>query len=171
MSGQRNLLYELRKEKGLSLQEVAHQLGVVLNTIYKWENSLLRPPPKRVAQLANLYGIDKKEIEAIIPYCSAPACDRKEHQGGLCSFHYNIKYVKDKKHPIEDAPTMGDRLKILREEREITLDIFANKFGVTMSTVEAWECNWVKPSLHMLMDIAGFYGVGTRLIERGVVDE
>lgn len=171
MSGKHNILYDIRKEKGLSHQQVAHQLGISINTLYKWENSLLHPSPGKMSQLAKLYDMKKKDIENIIPYCSAPGCDRRQHQCGLCSFHYNMKYTKERVNPIKDAPTMGDRLRVLREEREITLDTFANKFGITVSTVEAWECNWIKPSLHMLMDIAGFYGVGTRLIERGIVDE
>ena len=173
MGSQRNLLYDVRKEKGLSHSHVASQLGVAITTVNKWELSLLRPSPRRIEQLAEFYQINKEDIENIIPLCSSPGCDRQEQQGGLCGYHYGLKYPR--KIPIqenlEDAPTMGDRLHLLREKRQITLDTFANKFGVTVSTVEAWECNWIKPTMYMLMDIAGYYGVGTRLIERGVLDE
>ena len=170
MGAEPNILYHLRKEKGFSMQEVASEMSITLNTLYKWENSLTRPSSRKVACLANIYGVDKEQIEDSIPHCIFPGCNKKEHQGGYCSWHYNNKYRTIKIDHIENASTLGDRLRLLREDKELSIEYVAKTFGVTTNTIEAWECNSVKPTLPMIVDVGSYYGVGTRLIERGIGD-
>ena len=71
-----NHLFEARKKKGLSQEEVAEKLGVSRQTISKWEADETLPDIRQSKQLAILYGltldelidfdIDVKEIQEVI---------------------------------------------------------------------------------------------------------
>jgi transcriptional regulator with XRE-family HTH domain len=175
MNSYTNLIARLRKEKGISQKSLSEQVGVNLATIGKWENNLVRPAPQKIKKLAKILEVDKEVIEESIPACTYTGCDKKEHQYGLCSFHYNKRY-RDLVRPLitdemKAAPTMGDRLRLLREYRGMNPDICALQFGVTIETIAAWEKNYIKPTLYMQLDLAHYYSVGTRFLERGIIDE
>ena len=71
-----NSLYESRKKKGLSQEEVAEKLGVSRQTISKWETEETVPDIYQAKKLAKIYGLsldelidvdlDQKEIEEVI---------------------------------------------------------------------------------------------------------
>ena len=50
-------LYELRKQKGLSQEEVADRLGVTRQTVSKWETGQSTPDFDKVLPLCELYEI------------------------------------------------------------------------------------------------------------------
>jgi len=50
-------LYELRKEKHLSQEQVAEQLNVTRQTISKWETDESKPDFDKIVPICNLYGI------------------------------------------------------------------------------------------------------------------
>ena len=68
-----NSLYNSRKKKGLSQEEVAEKLGVSRQTISKWETEETVPDIYQAKKLAKIYGLsldelidadlDQKEIE------------------------------------------------------------------------------------------------------------
>ncbi len=60
-------LRQLRKERSLTLQEVADHLGVTRASASKWETGLNHPSFKRLEALAKLYGVSTPEL------LSAPA--------------------------------------------------------------------------------------------------
>lgn len=72
----RNSLYNSRKKKGLSQEEVAEKLGVSRQTISKWETEETVPDIYQAKKLAKIYGLsldelidadlDQKEIEEVI---------------------------------------------------------------------------------------------------------
>ena len=71
-----NSLFDARKKKGLSQEEVAEKLGVSRQTISKWEPEETVPDIYQAKKLAKIYGssldelidtdLDQKEIEEVI---------------------------------------------------------------------------------------------------------
>lgn len=55
-------LYELRKEKHLSQEEVAEKLDVTRQTISKWETNQSTPDFDKIKPLCELYGITADEL-------------------------------------------------------------------------------------------------------------
>ena len=52
----------IRKEVGMTAQEVATKIGVSISTIFSWESGKTSPDSTRVIQLANLYGCTADEL-------------------------------------------------------------------------------------------------------------
>lgn len=58
--GQR--LYELRKEKGLSQEKMAEELGVTRQTVSKWETDQSTPDFDKILPICTLFGISTQEL-------------------------------------------------------------------------------------------------------------
>lgn len=81
-----NHLFNARKRKGLSQEEVAEKLGISRQTISKWETDETLPDIRQSKRLAVLYGlsldelvafdIDIKEIQEVIDRTSEEAADK-----------------------------------------------------------------------------------------------
>ena len=78
-------LFELRKAKNLSQEEVADKLGVTRQSVSKWETNQSTPDFDKIVPLCELFEIstdelligkreDKKEIKEVIEWC-----DEKGH--------------------------------------------------------------------------------------------
>lgn len=65
MLGQR--LRQLRKEKSLTLQQVADELGVTKACVSKWETGTSSPDLNRLDRLANVFGLDARDLLGEIP--------------------------------------------------------------------------------------------------------
>lgn len=57
-----NRLYELRKEKGLSQEELAEKLGVSRQAVSKWERSEASPDTDNLIALAKIYDLSLDEL-------------------------------------------------------------------------------------------------------------
>ena len=57
-----NKLYELRKQKGLSQEELAHRLNVSRQTISKWEIGDSAPDMEKLVALSDLFEISLNEL-------------------------------------------------------------------------------------------------------------
>lgn len=57
-----NRLYELRKQKGLSQEELANRLDVARQTISKWELGDSTPDMDKLVQLGELFEISLDEL-------------------------------------------------------------------------------------------------------------
>ncbi len=55
-------LQELRKEKGLTQEQLSEQLGVARRTISRWETGSNMPDLDILIELADLYSVDLREI-------------------------------------------------------------------------------------------------------------
>ena len=55
-------LYELRKEKGFSQEELADKLNVARQTISKWENGTTTPDSNNLIELSNIFEISIDEF-------------------------------------------------------------------------------------------------------------
>ena len=58
-------LQRLRKERGLTLAQVAGQLGVSKPTVWAWERGRARPIEERIDALAEALGVTRNELMAI----------------------------------------------------------------------------------------------------------
>lgn len=63
MFGQR--LEKLRKERGLTLAQVADKLGVSKPTVWAWEKGKARPVSERLPALAEVLGVTENELSVI----------------------------------------------------------------------------------------------------------
>ncbi len=77
-------LSELRKEKGLTQEQLGVQLGVTNKTVSRWENGNYLPPVELLQMLSELYGLTINEI------ISAQRLDFDEYQAKA---EENIKSV------------------------------------------------------------------------------
>ncbi len=57
-----NRLYELRKKKGLSQEELANRLNVTRQTISKWEVGDSTPDMEKLVAISDLFGISLDEL-------------------------------------------------------------------------------------------------------------
>ena len=55
-------LYNLRKNKNLSQEEVADKLNVTRQTVSKWETDESKPDFDKIVPICELFGIDSKEL-------------------------------------------------------------------------------------------------------------
>lgn len=56
---------------------------------------------------------------------------------------------------------IGETIKRLRKEREVTQEEFAELLGVSCQSVSRWENNACYPDIELLPTIAGFFGIST----------
>lgn len=52
----------IRREAGMTAQEVATKIGVSISTLFSWESGKTSPDSTRVIQLAGLYGCTADEL-------------------------------------------------------------------------------------------------------------
>jgi transcriptional regulator with XRE-family HTH domain len=69
-------LYQLRKAKGLTQQEIAEKLNVAQGCVSHWENGYNRPTVKYWEPLAKILGVTVEEIRDCLPG-HPPASERK----------------------------------------------------------------------------------------------
>ncbi len=123
-----NNLFNARKKRGLSQEEVAEKLGVSRQTISKWELDETLPDICQSKKLANLYGlsldeliefdIDVKEIQEIIDRTSDAVSEK-------------IDWTKawSKKYPV--LATYRDEVEIQTYAKELNrlLEDLEKKYG------------------------------------------
>lgn len=62
----KDTLESLRIQKGLTQTELAKKLGTTTGSVGSWERGEFAPRPKRVPQLAEILGVEPKEIFLIL---------------------------------------------------------------------------------------------------------
>ena len=92
-----NHLFDARKKKGMSQEEVAEKLGISRQTVSKWETDESLPDIRQSKRLAVLYGlsldelvefdIDVKEIQEVIDRTSEQVSDKID-----CTKAWSKKY-------------------------------------------------------------------------------
>lgn len=53
-------LKELRKSRGMTLAQIAEQLGVPVNTYHRWESGKIKPSGERLVHIKNTLKVDVK---------------------------------------------------------------------------------------------------------------
>ncbi len=80
-----NKLLNLRKEKGLSQEEVAEKLNVSRQTVSKWETDQSTPDFDKILPLCELYGISSDEL------LTGKTSDKKSEDDGKVSNVENVR--------------------------------------------------------------------------------
>ena len=56
----------------------------------------------------------------------------------------------------------GEKLKLLREQRNVTQSELARKLGVTQQTVASWECGRTEPNIASIKSMSEIFEVGVQ---------
>lgn len=169
----KNIIRELREKENITQRDLAKMLGVSSPVVSAWERTEEIPREIYIPLLCSIFNVDEEEIISRYQLCEKDECRKNVYEDGLCFFHFNKerKKVLPPENPIipqlEKASTIGERLSILKRNNGFTDEYIAKELGVTQDTLRAWENNSITPRLLMIIDIASFYGINSRLLERG----
>ena len=86
-------LYQLRKQKGLSQEQLADALGVSRQAISKWEGGACLPETEKLAQLSDFLGVSidyllKDSFDSVFPTDNKPAADTKPSKSKILSIAF-----------------------------------------------------------------------------------
>lgn len=87
--GFNNKLYELRKQKGLSQEELANRLNVSRQTISKWEVGDSTPEMEKLVAISDLFGISLDEL--VMNKAPEPAPTATQVQTAGSEMYHDIK--------------------------------------------------------------------------------
>ena len=90
-----NKLYELRKQKGLSQEELANRLNVSRQTVSKWEVGDSTPDMEKLVAISDLFGISLDEL--VLDKAPEPAPAPAEQAPAKSELYSDIK-----KHVLTD---------------------------------------------------------------------
>ena len=81
-------LYELRKEKGFSQEELAEKLNVARQTISKWENGTTNPDTNNLIELSKIFEISIDELVGNDAFTAKENLEEKndEYNNKKCKF-------------------------------------------------------------------------------------
>ncbi|HVL52488.1 MAG TPA: helix-turn-helix transcriptional regulator [Actinomycetota bacterium] len=109
-----------REELGLGQGALAERVGVTQQTISRWENGEVVPPPKRLAKLAAALGLDTRKLLAYAGYLGAePETSQWE---GLTAFYERMPELSNQELLIiveRAAEELRSRLSELTESRAV----------------------------------------------------
>ncbi len=131
-----SFITERRKELGLSQNDVATKIGYSSQLIFNWEKGKSLPDISILAELCKVLDISIDDLFL----CKVSKKDNNE-----------IK-------PF-DIDSFSKGLKLLRNERKLTQQQFAEKINVSYPTVMAWEKGRSTPSLKDFISISTAYSL------------
>lgn len=134
-------LRRLRKQHGLSLEDVARRLGVTGSIVARWENSSPAPGWAYVRELAVLYGVPISRMADMVGLEAPRLLDTRLWR------------------PDEIGPILRD----LRTWRGETLMQVADRVGVHWETLRRWETGISRPRRRHREPLQRALGVSVRL--------
>lgn len=87
-----NKLYELRKKKGLSQEELADKLGVSRQSVSKWERAEASPDTDNLILLSKIYGVS---LDQIISEEDIEEAEQPKPEEKVIKFHQRPKTKAD----------------------------------------------------------------------------
>ena len=105
-----NKLYDLRKQKGLSQEELANRLNVSRQTISKWEIGDSTPDMEKLVAISDLFGISLDELvldKAPETVQAAPPPVRSEFYSDIKEHILTDKNKKKAKKGLKIAAVVG----------------------------------------------------------------
>lgn len=127
-------IHEARKALGLTQKQIAESCGVTASCVTQWEAGQITP-----------------SSDKIIPLASALSCDP---HWLLTGDGRPVPAENNQAEPTWKSDTLGDRIKSMREMRNLGQFYLASIIGVTRSCIEAWEENTTIPGCDRLMPLA-----------------
>lgn len=125
-----NKLDELREERNYTKKKIAEIIGVSDSVYARWKNNKTPIPTERLYQLANFYNIN---IDYLL-------CLNKKREKIISSNKINLEVV-------------SKRVRIIRNELNLTLRELAKKLNTTSSTLSAYETGKVLILCTFLIEI------------------
>ena len=136
-------LKKLRKEKGLTQQEVADFFGINQPVYQKWEGGNRKPNYENLSMLVCIFDVS---IDFLLSEYSEISKERY------------LKFKKEKKEE-EKQQVFSVRLKELRLQHGFSQEELAEKIGIKRNSYSDWENGKCKPNYEKLEKIADFFGV------------
>lgn len=126
-------LKELRKQSGLKQKEIAEKLNITVGGYSNYERNFSLPSCEKLVQLANIY---QTTLQYIITGEQDTQCYDEKN---FCSF--------------------PQRLRELREKRNMTQQQVADCLGIRKATYQGYEYNKYEPKLDKLLQLAELFDV------------
>ncbi|MBD8159204.1 helix-turn-helix domain-containing protein [Pantoea agglomerans] len=127
-------IHEARKALGLTQKQIAESCGVTASCVTQWEAGQITPSSDKIISLASALN---------------------------CGLHWLLTgdgrpapAENNQAEPTWKPDTLGDRIKSMRELRNLGQFYLASSIGVTRSCIEAWEENTTIPGCDRLMPLA-----------------
>ena len=77
-------------------------------------------------------------------------------------YYNNIRISANPKHLEEKTMIkLGEKIKSLRKQKNISQEVLANYLGVSFQAVSKWENDSTMPDVTMIPALASFFGVST----------
>ena len=131
-------LLKLRKEKGLSQEEVADRLNVSRQTISKWETGQSSPDFDKIIPICELYEISSDELKSTVHqmYESAKQ-DYLNSYEEACS-----KYIDNKVDQNRFYKTYSTEIKniVEKDPYKSVFDSFSSVYTAIKKVYEKWKC-------------------------------
>lgn len=131
-----NLKY-LRKEAGLSQQQMADTLGISQQAYANYENNKREPDRQTIIKLANYFDVSTDFILDIV----------------ISEDEIMEKTTSNKQ------PLLGEKLKDLRTQKGLTQDAMAALLNIKRQTYSAYERGISFPDINALLSMANFFDV------------
>ena len=132
----------LRKELGLTQQQLADKIGVHNNNLSKWELGQSRPDISSLVLIAKALGVTVDSLLGEV------------RQDGVEGERF-------------DAVEMGKCLAILRKGAGLSQRQLANEIQASADSISKWERAEASPDIDRLLDLANFYKVAPSAIYFG----
>ena len=155
-------LQRLRKEKGLSQEDVAQKLFVSRQSVSKWENGAAEPGVENLKALANLYGVTLDELMGNVTAENRLSTD----------FEPDFAYVEDRRWADERQQDTDYRhlfllrltvaiilgaINFIRGIISISLDLIAMVVGIWVTAPPVWIILICLESFNIVLCVLAFF--------------
>ena len=175
-------LLTLRKNNNLTQKDLADNLSINRSSISKYEKDILLPDCKLLKSLAVFFNVSADYILGISDIKKDLAFEKlSEHeQCGLIlaeslydsGFEINkndvkdlelvcsiiLQYTKNQKKEIS-ITSLGNKLKKLRKNNNLTQKDLSNHFSIVCSTISKYEKDILLPDCNLLISFASYFNV------------
>lgn len=126
-------LVEFRQKNNMTQAELARKIKTTRQSISKWETGVSYPSLKNINKLCEIF-----------------KCSRKELVG---NYLYKDDII------IDEQPTIGEKLKSLREKNNLSQEQLAECIDVTRQTIFNYENNITKPDGSKLLELCKLFNI------------
>jgi transcriptional regulator with XRE-family HTH domain len=135
------LLRQLRRKRRLTLEQAAQAAGLSRSAVNRWETGVNQPRLAELNALLEALGASPQQRRAAIAQMDAPRAQAQVQA--------EVTHIAEQV-GIGPKPNGGDLLRALRMRRSLSLEVVAERLGVTVRTLRRWENTEVWPSTEQL---------------------
>ncbi len=136
-------LKELRKEKGKTQKEIAHDLGISATGYANWEQGYRNPSILEITRLSKYFNESADYLLGL----------SDDYTSAQPPMHKPVSQASTKKHVI--------RLRELRDEKGLSQKQLAEVLGYTQGSISEWERGATEPSIENILRLCEFFDVST----------